>query len=122
MFAEILCDDLDLNPVNFVPAIAQVIRSQLEQYSAEMVEQLDEPIADQRVILKVGHLFVWLFSLLQYSTEMENGRLTQWLYPCKPIFLGGNIYFFFLLIHNFCKSNSSLTDEPILMKLHSCSI
>jgi len=94
MFAEILCDDLDLNPVNFVPAIAQVIRSQLEQYSAEMVEQLDEPIADQRVILKVGHLFVWLFSLLQYSTEMENRRFTQWLYPCKPSFFGGEYLFF----------------------------
>ena len=94
MFAEILCDDLDLNPVNFVPAIAQVIRSQLEQYSAEMVEQLDEPIADQRVILKVGHLFVWLFSLLQYSTEMENRRFTQWLYPCKLSFLGGEYLFF----------------------------
>lgn len=53
MFAEILCDDLDLNPVNFVPAIAQVIRSQLEQYTAEQAEQVDEPVADQRVILKV---------------------------------------------------------------------
>jgi len=53
MFAEVLCDDLDLNPVNFVPAIAQVIRSQLEQYQADQVEPLEEPIADQRVILKV---------------------------------------------------------------------
>ena len=53
MFAEILCDDLDLNPVNFVPAIAQVIRSQLDAYQAETVEVVDEKPADQRVILKV---------------------------------------------------------------------
>lgn len=28
-FAEILCDDLDLNPISFVPAIAQAIRQQV---------------------------------------------------------------------------------------------
>ena len=53
MFAEVLCDDLDLNPVNFVPAIAQVIRSQLEQYSADQAEQVENPTNDQRVTLKV---------------------------------------------------------------------
>lgn len=54
MFAEILCDDLDLNPVNFVPAIAQVIRSQLEQYQNEQPEPVEETPFDQRVILKVS--------------------------------------------------------------------
>lgn len=53
MFAEILCDDLDLNPVNFVQAIAQVIRSQLEQHQNEIAEPMDEQPCDQRVILKV---------------------------------------------------------------------
>jgi SWI/SNF-related matrix-associated actin-dependent regulator of chromatin subfamily B protein 1 len=28
-FAEVLCDDLDLNPVNFVPAIAAAISQQV---------------------------------------------------------------------------------------------
>lgn len=56
MFAEILCDDLDLNPVNFVPAIAQVIRSQLEQYQSEQPEPVEEAPFDQRVILKVNPL------------------------------------------------------------------
>jgi SWI/SNF-related matrix-associated actin-dependent regulator of chromatin subfamily B member 1 len=29
-FAEVLCDDLDLNPVNFVPAIAAAISQQVK--------------------------------------------------------------------------------------------
>lgn len=49
-FAEILCDDLDLNPVNFVPAISQAIRGQIEAYPQDNL--LDQQ-ADQRVILKV---------------------------------------------------------------------
>ena len=28
MYAEVLCDDLDLNPINFVPAIAAAINQQ----------------------------------------------------------------------------------------------
>ena len=30
-FAEVLCDDLDLNPVNFVPAITAAINQQVDQ-------------------------------------------------------------------------------------------
>lgn len=51
MFAEILCDDLDLNPLAFVPAIASAIRQQIDSYPADGV--VDEQ-ADQRVIIKVG--------------------------------------------------------------------
>ncbi len=50
MFAEILCDDLDLNPLAFVPAIASAIRQQIESYSTDSI--LDEQ-TDQRVIIKV---------------------------------------------------------------------
>lgn len=53
MFAEILCDDLDLNPLTFVPAIASAIRQQIESYPTDSI--LDEQ-TDQRVIIKVGHL------------------------------------------------------------------
>lgn len=49
-FAEILCDDLDLNPINFIPAISQAIRQQIEAYPQE---NLLEEQKDQRVILKV---------------------------------------------------------------------
>lgn len=51
-FAEILCDDLDLNPLNFVPSIAQAIRQQIEAFPTDNL--LDEQ-KDQRVILKVLH-------------------------------------------------------------------
>lgn len=51
MFAEILCDDLDLNPLTFVPAVASAIRQQIESYPMDSI--LEEQ-ADQRVIIKVG--------------------------------------------------------------------
>lgn len=51
MFAEILCDDLDLSPLAFVPAIASAIRQQIESYPSDAL--LEEP-TDQRVIIKVG--------------------------------------------------------------------
>lgn len=50
-FAEVLCDDLDLNPVPFVPAIATAIRQQTEAYPSEPV--IDESM-DQRVIIKLN--------------------------------------------------------------------
>lgn len=51
MFAEILCDDLDLNPLAFVPAIASAIRQQIESYPTDSIL---EDQADQRVIIKVS--------------------------------------------------------------------
>ena len=51
-FAEILCDDLDLNTVLFVPAIAQAIRQQVEAHPSTDVDP-EEQALDQRVILKV---------------------------------------------------------------------
>lgn len=53
MFAEILCDDLDLNPLTFVPAIASAIRQQMESYPTD---SLLEEQTDQRVIIKVREL------------------------------------------------------------------
>ena len=49
-FAEVLCDDLDLNPTTFVPAVAQSIRQQLEATSAETG---CDHSSDQRVVIKV---------------------------------------------------------------------
>lgn len=51
-FAEVLCDDLDLNPLPFVPAIAQSIRQQIEAFNNDNI--LDEQ-HDQRVIIKVDY-------------------------------------------------------------------
>lgn len=52
-FAEVLCDDLDLNPLTFVPAIAQSIRQQLEAFPAESTGIMEES-CDQRVIIKLN--------------------------------------------------------------------
>ncbi|XP_022179744.1 SWI/SNF-related matrix-associated actin-dependent regulator of chromatin subfamily B member 1 isoform X1 [Myzus persicae] len=50
-FAEVLCDDLDLNPLPFVPAIAQSIRQQIEAFNNDNI--LDDQ-HDQRVIIKLN--------------------------------------------------------------------
>ncbi|KAG8238337.1 hypothetical protein J437_LFUL018622 [Ladona fulva] len=50
-FAEVLCDDLDLNPLTFVPAIAQAIRQQIDGFPTDNV--MDEQ-TDQRVIIKLN--------------------------------------------------------------------
>jgi SWI/SNF-related matrix-associated actin-dependent regulator of chromatin subfamily B protein 1 len=50
-FAEILCDDLDLNPVPFVPAISAAIRQQIEAFPTESII---EDNSDQRVIVKLN--------------------------------------------------------------------
>ena len=52
-FAEVLCDDLDLNPLNFVPAIAAAIQQQVESYPSEAENLLSEQ-KDQRVVLKLN--------------------------------------------------------------------
>ena len=49
-FAEILCEDLDLNPVHFVSAIAQSMRQQIEAHPTDTI--LEEQI-DTRVLIKV---------------------------------------------------------------------
>lgn len=51
IFAEILCDDLDLNPLTFVPAIAASIRQQLDSHPSDSII---EDNTDQRVIIKLN--------------------------------------------------------------------
>ena len=52
MYAEVLCDDLDLNPQHFIPAIAASIRHQVESFGAD-TQNLMEGAMDQRVTIKV---------------------------------------------------------------------
>lgn len=66
MFSEILCDDLDLNPLTFVPAIASAIRQQIESYPTDSIL---EDQSDQRVIIKVGAQWT------QPSLEVGQGSL-----------------------------------------------
>ncbi|CAF0744123.1 unnamed protein product [Adineta steineri] len=50
IFAEVLCDDLDLNPIVFVPAITQAIRQQLEAHHNNLLKDN----SDQRVTIKLN--------------------------------------------------------------------
>ncbi|XP_067687451.1 SWI/SNF-related matrix-associated actin-dependent regulator of chromatin subfamily B member 1-like isoform X2 [Haliotis asinina] len=88
-FAEVLCDDLDLNPINFVSAVAQAIRQQIE---ASPTETIVEDQKDQRVILKlnihVGNIslvdqFEWDLSEPENSPEEFSTKL------CAELGLGG---------------------------------
>ncbi|XP_032238512.2 SWI/SNF-related matrix-associated actin-dependent regulator of chromatin subfamily B member 1 isoform X2 [Nematostella vectensis] len=90
-FAEVLCDDLDLPPSSFVPAIAQAIRQQVKQYDVEPEIALTEQ-KDQRIIIKlnihVGNIslvdqFEWDLSEPQNSPEQFALSL------CSDLGLGG---------------------------------
>ncbi|KAL7053555.1 hypothetical protein AAHC03_026410 [Spirometra sp. Aus1] len=88
-FAEILCDDLDLNPISFVPAIAQAIRQQVEAHSVEniLVGQTDTRVII-RLNIHVGNLslvdqFEWDLSEPANSPELFAARL------CAELGLGG---------------------------------
>ncbi|KAL8614041.1 SWI SNF, matrix associated, actin dependent regulator of chromatin, subfamily b, member 1 [Nucella lapillus] len=90
-FAEVLCDDLDLNTVLFVPAIAQSIRQQVEAHPAVETNP-EDPACDQRVIVKlnihVGNIslvdqFEWDLGEPENSPEEFANKL------CAELGLGG---------------------------------
>lgn len=89
MFAEILCDDLDLNPLAFVPAIASAIRQQIESYPTDSIL---EDQADQRVIIKLN-IHVGNISLVDQfewdMSERENSPEKFALKLCSELGLGG---------------------------------
>uniref|UniRef100_A0AAX7VW84 SWI/SNF Subunit INI1 DNA binding domain-containing protein n=1 Tax=Astatotilapia calliptera TaxID=8154 RepID=A0AAX7VW84_ASTCA len=89
MFAEILCDDLDLNPLAFVPAIASAIRQQIESYPTD---SLLEDQTDQRVIIKLN-IHVGNISLVDQfewdMSERENSPEKFALKLCSELGLGG---------------------------------
>ena len=75
MFAEILCDDLDLNTMAFVPAIAQAIKQQLESHHNDFLEDN----SDQRITIKVS-----------YSPFLIRGRSSSFSveYSCRQCQFG----------------------------------
>ncbi|KAF0038840.1 hypothetical protein F2P81_009324 [Scophthalmus maximus] len=89
MFAEILCDDLDLNPLAFVPAIASAIRQQIE---SNPTDGMLEEQADQRVIIKLN-IHVGNISLVDQfewdMSEKENSPESFALKLCSELGLGG---------------------------------
>ncbi|XP_076472854.1 SWI/SNF-related matrix-associated actin-dependent regulator of chromatin subfamily B member 1-A-like [Babylonia areolata] len=90
-FAEILCDDLDLNTVLFVPAIAQSIRQQVDAHPSTELNTQD-PLVDQRVILKLN-IHVGNISLVdQFEWDMgepDNSPEEFATKLCAELGLGG---------------------------------
>lgn len=88
-FAEVLCDDLDLNPLTFVPAIAQAIRQQIEAFPQEAII---EEQSDQRVIIKLN-IHVGNTSLVDQvewdMSEKENNPEKFAMKLCAELGLGG---------------------------------
>ncbi|KAK2710645.1 SWI/SNF-related matrix-associated actin-dependent regulator of chromatin subfamily B member 1-A-like [Artemia franciscana] len=91
MYAEVLCDDLDLNPQHFIPAIAASIRHQVETFGAD-TQNLMEGAMDQRVTIKlnihVGNIslndqFEW--DMLEKENSPEDFARTL----CQDLGLGG---------------------------------
>ncbi|CAH1230661.1 SWI/SNF-related matrix-associated actin-dependent regulator of chromatin subfamily B member 1-like isoform X1 [Branchiostoma lanceolatum] len=88
-FGEILCDDLELPSLSFVPAIAQAIKTQIEAYPTDNI--LEEQ-KDQRVILKLN-IHVGNISLVDQfewdMSEKDNSPETFALKLCQELGLGG---------------------------------
>lgn len=88
-FAEVLCDDLDLNPLTFVPAIAQAIRQQIDAFPQEAIL---EDQCDQRVIIKLN-IHVGNTSLVDQvewdMSEKENNPEKFAMKLCAELGLGG---------------------------------
>lgn len=89
-FAEILCDDLDLNPIPFVPAIALAIRQQIEAFPNEPA--ILEESSDQRVIIKLN-VHVGNTSLVDQvewdMSQKENNPEEFAMKLCAELGLGG---------------------------------
>lgn len=90
-FAEILCDDLDLNPLVFIPAIAAAIRQQIEAFPADGGSIIEEGI-DQRVIIKLN-IHVGNTSLVDQiewdMSERDNNPEEFAIKLCAELGLGG---------------------------------
>lgn len=88
-FAEVMCDDLDLNPINFVAAIAQAIKQQVDAFPTN---NLLEEQTDQRVIIKLN-IHVGNISLVdQFEWDMSEERNSPEEFAlklCGELGLGG---------------------------------
>ena len=89
-FAEVLCDDLDLNPVTFVPAIALSMRNQIEAYPNEPT--ILDGVCDQRVLIKLN-IHVGNTSLVDQvewdMAERDNNPEEFAVKLCAELGLGG---------------------------------
>ncbi|KAM7443546.1 SWI SNF [Porites harrisoni] len=91
VFAEVLCDDLDLPPASFVPAVVQAIRQQIKQFDTDSEIMLDQQ-TDQRVIIKLN-IHVGNISLMdQFEWDLSEPQNTPEQFAlslCSDLGLGG---------------------------------
>ncbi|XP_026463988.1 SWI/SNF-related matrix-associated actin-dependent regulator of chromatin subfamily B member 1 [Ctenocephalides felis] len=89
-FAEVLCDDLDLNPLTFVPAVSAAIRQQVEAFPNDST--ILEEGSDQRVVIKLN-IHVGNTSLVDQvewdMSEKENNPEDFAMKLCAELGLGG---------------------------------
>uniref|UniRef100_A0A6G1S976 SWI/SNF-related matrix-associated actin-dependent regulator of chromatin subfamily B member 1 n=1 Tax=Aceria tosichella TaxID=561515 RepID=A0A6G1S976_9ACAR len=92
-FADVLCDDLELPPQTFVPAIAQSIRQQVEAFTVpETSSNGDSGLTDQRVLIKlnvhVGNIS--LVDQFEWDLSEKNNTPEQFAMKlCSELGLGG---------------------------------
>ncbi|XP_059049226.1 SWI/SNF-related matrix-associated actin-dependent regulator of chromatin subfamily B member 1-A isoform X1 [Achroia grisella] len=90
-FAEVLCDDLELNTSTFIPAIASSIRQQIDAFPSEPPAILEEQ-TDQRVVIKLN-IHVGNTSLVDQvewdMSEKENNPEQFAMKLCAELGLGG---------------------------------
>lgn len=91
VFAEVLCDDLDLPPASFVPAVVQAIRQQIKQFDTDSEITVDKQ-SDQRVIIKLN-IHVGNISLMdQFEWDLSEPLNTPEEFAlslCSDLGLGG---------------------------------
>ena len=94
MFAELLCDDLQLNPQVFANAIAAQIRGQIEQ-TPSSVKEIFAGQTDKRVIIKLN-IQVGNTSLIdQFEWDMADSNASPEFFAkqlCKELGLAGEFY------------------------------
>ena len=73
-FAELLCDDLDLNPIMFVPAISTAIKQQVEQYPQQSIIADN---SDTRIVVKVRLFFLMYCAGLIFPVVLHENHVTN---------------------------------------------
>ena len=74
-YAEVICDDLDLNPINFVPSIAAAIQQQLDSSS-----KADFASAENLLKVKLhhcGHKMTNFWSIKMCGNYVNRSRRTN---------------------------------------------
>jgi SWI/SNF-related matrix-associated actin-dependent regulator of chromatin subfamily B protein 1 len=132
MFAEMLCDDLELNPGVFVNPISSTIRAQIEQTNSDNTnKEVFKEAHDKRVIIKLN-IQVGNTNLIdQFEWDMADNKNCPEYFAkvlCQELGLAGEFYTAVayqirgqLALHkqNFTEALPSIQDGGSLMRDHT---